>query len=211
MLAKSILKTYPLTILFTTVSFIIIWYLVILRVSDKISGDATIVDTSWFQILNPFFIVILAPLYSKIWKKYKFSGPQKFAIGLTLLGIGFGMMAIGALPIPNGAKTASVSLIWLLLAYLLHTMGELAISPVGLSYVSKLTPGRMLAFLFGIWYVFTGLAGKLAATMAENMDGIAEGIGLSGFFLIFTIIPIIAALVVLSLNGTLKRMMHGIE
>ncbi len=210
-LATSIYNTYPLTVIFTTISFVIIWYLVIMRVYDKITGENTLVDTSWFQILNPFFIVILAPLYSKIWKKYKFSGPQKFSIGLTLLGFGFGMLAYGALEIPNGAKTASVSMLWLLLAYLLHTMGELAISPVGLSYVSKLTPGRMLAFLFGIWYVFTGLAGKLAATMAENMDDIAAQQGLSGFFLIFTIIPIIAALIILLLNRPIKRMMHGIE
>jgi POT family proton-dependent oligopeptide transporter len=210
-LAKSIFEEYSLTVIFTMISFVIIWYLVVLRVNDKVSGDSTIVDTSWFQILNPFFIVILAPLYSKFWKKYKFSGPQKFAIGLTLLGFGFAAVAFGASTIPNGAKTASVSLIWLLLAYLLHTMGELAISPVGLSYVSKLTPARMLAFLFGIWYVFTGLAGKLAAAMAGNMDSISEEVGLSGFFLIFTIVPIIAALVILSLNGKIKRMMHGIE
>lgn len=210
-LAATIFKTYPLTVLFTTISFIIIWYLVILRVYDKVTGVSTLVDTSWFQILNPFFIVILAPLYSKFWKKYTFSGPQKFAIGLTLLGLGFGMLAYGAGSIPNGAQTASVSMIWLLLAYLLHTMGELAISPVGLSYVSKLTPARMLAFLFGIWYVFTGLAGKLAATMAENMDSIAEERGLSGFFLIFTIIPVMAALVILALNRPIKKMMHGID
>ncbi len=210
-LAKTILSTYPLTVLFTSISFIIIWYLVILRVNDKIQGDTTLVDTSWFQILNPFFIVILAPLFSKFWQRYKFSAPQKFALGFVFLGAGFGMLALGASTIPNGAKTAAVSMVWLLLAYLLHTMGELSISPVGLSYVSKLAPSRMLAFIFGIWYVFTGLAGKLAATMAGYMDPIAEKTGLSGFFLIFTIVPIIAALVILILNRIMKKMMHGID
>ncbi|PCI03721.1 MAG: MFS transporter [Flavobacteriaceae bacterium] len=210
-LAQSIYKKFPLTILFTSISFVIIWALVIFRVYDKITGDSTLVDTSWFQILNPFFIITLAPLFAKLWKKYTFSAPQKFAIGLSLLAAGFGVLAFGSLSIPNGAATAQVSMVWLLLAFLLHTMGELSISPVGLSYVSKLAPARMLAFLFGIWYVFTGLSGKLAATMAENMDGITEATGMSGFFLIFTIIPLIAAAAILMLNGKIKKMMHGIN
>ena len=210
-LGKAIIKKYPLTILFTTISFTIIWILVIFRVYDKLTGTTAIVDTSWFQILNPVFIISLAPLYSKFWKKYSFTGPQKFMMGLTLLAAGFGMLTIGASGIPPGAETASVSLVWLILAYFLHTMGELAVAPVGLSYVSKLAPARMLAFLFGIWYVFTGLAGKLASTMAEYSDGIAESVGLSGFFLIFTIIPFVAGLVMLSLNKPIKRMMHGVK
>lgn len=209
-LGKAIIKKYPLTILFTSISFIIIWCLVIYRVYDKLTGNSVEVDTSWFQILNPVFIISLAPLYSKFWEKYKVSGPQKFFGGLTLLAAGFGMLAIGASTIPPGAATASVSMVWLLLAYFLHTMGELAISPVGLSYVSKLAPARMLGFLFGIWYVFTGLAGKLASIMAEYSDGIAEKVGFSGFFLIFTIIPFVAGLVMLSLNKKIKSMMHGV-
>lgn len=210
-LARAILKKYPLTVLFTSISFTIIWILVIIRVYDKVTGTTTIVDTSWFQILNPVFIISLAPLYSKFWKRTSFSGPQKFMMGLTLLAAGFGMLTIGAATIPPGAETASVSMIWLLLAYFLHTMGELAVSPVGLSYVSKLAPARMLAFLFGIWYVFTGLSGKLASIMAEYSDKIAESVGLSGFFLIFTIVPFVAGLVILSLNKPIKRLMHGVE
>ncbi|MCK5637700.1 MAG: peptide MFS transporter [Flavobacteriaceae bacterium] len=210
-LGKAIIKKYPLTILFTSISFTIIWILVIYRVYDKLTGNSALVDTSWFQILNPVFIISLAPLYSKFWEKYKFSGPQKFFGGLTLLAAGFGVLAIGASSIPPGAETAAVSMIWLILAYFLHTMGELAISPVGLSYVSKLAPARMLGFLFGIWYVFTGLAGKLASIMAEYSDGIAKNVGFSGFFLIFTIIPFVAGLVMLSLNKPIKRMMHGID
>jgi len=210
-LGKAIIKKYPLTILFTSLSFIIIWGLVIYRVYDKLTGTSALVDTSWFQILNPVFIITLAPLYSKFWEKHTFSGPQKFFGGLTLLAAGFGMLAIGASSIPAGAQTASVSMIWLLLAYFLHTMGELSISPVGLSYVSKLAPARMVGFLFGIWYVFTGLANKLAGIMAEYSDGIAEEKGLSGFFLIFTIIPFIAGLVILSMNKPIKRLMHGID
>ncbi len=233
-LFKAIWKTNPLTIIFTSISFLIIWYLVIVRVLNKLLGvktaniseifggfsnsnisemftGTTVVDTSWFQILNPFFIVILAPLYSIFWKKFTFSGPQKFFIGLTLLAAGFGVLAIGSNNIPNGAETASVSVMWLVIAYLLHTMGELSVSPVGLSYVSKLAPARMLAFLFGIWYVFTGMAGKISSIFAEYSESILETDGWSYFFLIFTIIPFVAGLLILSLNGKIKKLMHGVK
>jgi len=210
-LAVKILDKYPLTVIFTTISFIIIWILVIFRVKDKVLNVNPLVDTTWFQILNPVFIITLAPLYSKIWKKYKLSAAQKFFIGFLLLGSGFGMLALGASSIPAGAQTASVSIIWLVLAYYLHTMGELAISPVGLSYVSKLAPLRMTGFMFGIWYIFTGLANKLSGLMAEASDGIADKFGLSGFFLIFTIVPVLAGIIILSLDKFLKSRMHGID
>jgi len=233
-LFKAIWKTNPLTIIFTSISFLIIWYLVIIRVLNKLLGVKTanisevfgsfadtsvgqmftgtvLVDTSWFQILNPFFIVMLAPLYSMFWKKFAFSAAQKFFIGLTLLASGFGALALGASSIPNGAETASISMMWLVLAYLFHTMGELSISPVGLSYVSKLAPARMLAFLFGIWYVFTGMAGKISSIFAEYSESIQKTDGWSYFFLIFTIIPFVAGLGILALNKPIKRMMHGID
>jgi len=233
-LFKAIWKTNPLTIIFTSISFLIIWYLVIIRVLNKLLGIKTanltevfsgfsdtgignmftgsvIIDTSWFQILNPFFIVILAPLYSKFWKKFTFSGPQKFFIGLSLLAAGFGVLAMGSSSIPNGAESASISMMWLVFAYLLHTMGELSVSPVGLSYVSKLAPARMLAFIFGIWYVFIGMAGKISSIFAEYSESILETDGWSYFFLIFTIIPFVAGLIILSLNKPIKRMMHGID
>jgi len=233
-LFKAIWKTNPLTIIFTSTSFVIIWSLVIIRVLNKLLGikttsiteimsalsntsisemftGAVTVDVSWFLILNPFFIVMLAPLYSKFWKRFTFSGPQKFFIGLSLLATGFGVLAIGASVIPNGADVASVSMKWLMIAYLLHTMGELAVSPVGLSYVSKLAPARMLAFLFGIWYVFTGLAGKISAVFAEYSESILKTDGWSYFFLIFTIIPFVAGLGILALNKPIKRMMHGVD
>ena len=210
-LSRAVIKKYPLTILFISISFLIIWALVIYRVYGKLISDNPEVDTTWFQILNPLFIVALAPLFSKFWERYKFTAAQKYFGGLTLLAIGFGMLAIGSLSIPAGAKTASVSLVWLVLAYLFHTMGELSISPVGLSYVSKLAPARMLGFIFGIWYIFTGLANKLAGILAEYSDAIAKEYSFSGFFLIFTTIPFIAALLILSLNKPIKRMMHGVK
>ena len=79
------------------------------------------------------------------------SGPVKFSIGLILLGLGFGFLAYGSMSIPYGAQTASVSIFWLVFAYLFHTLGELCVSPVGLSYVSKLAPIRLVGLMFGFW------------------------------------------------------------
>jgi POT family proton-dependent oligopeptide transporter len=132
-------------------------------------------------------------------------------MGLTLLSMGFALLAYGSLGIPKGAVTASVSMMWLILAYLLHTMGELSISPVGLSYVSKLAPPRMIGFMFGIWYIFTAIAGKLAGTMAGFMDDISAQTGMSGFFLIFTIVPLVAALILILLKNKILKLMHGIK
>ncbi len=210
-LAVGIAGKYPLTILFTAISFLIIWVLVVMRVNEKLTSDSPIVDTTWFQILNPVFIISLAPLYSRFWKRHKLSAAQKFFIGFIFLGAGFGMLAFGASGIPVGAESASVSMLWLLLAYLLHTMGELAISPVGLSYVSKLAPLRMTGFMFGIWYIFTGLANKLSGLMAEASEGIAGSYGISKFFLIFTIYPIAAGTIILLLDRYLRSRMHGID
>lgn len=210
-LAKAIYNKYSLSILFISISFLIIWGLVIYRVYDKVSGTSLEVDVSWFQILNPLFIVSLAPLYSKFWERYKFSASQKYFGGLSFLALGFLMLVIGSSAIPAGAKTASVSMLWLLLAYLFHTMGELSISPVGLSYVSKLVPLRMMGFMFGIWYIFTGLANKLAGILAEHSDAIAKEHSFSGFFLIFTIVPFAAGLLILSLNKPIQRLMHGVK
>ena len=72
-------------------------------------------------------------------------------IGLILLGLGFGFLAYGSMSIPYGAQTASVSIFWLVFAYLFHTLGELCVSPVGLSYVSKLAPVRLVGLMFGFW------------------------------------------------------------
>jgi POT family proton-dependent oligopeptide transporter len=132
-------------------------------------------------------------------------------MGLVLLGIGFAILAFGAMGIPEGAKTASVSMFWLIAAYLFHTLGELCISPVGLSYVSKLAPKRLVGLMFGVFFVANFIANFAAGLTGSYIEPIAEEIGLSGFFLIFAAVPIVAALVFLSISGWMKKMMHGID
>jgi POT family proton-dependent oligopeptide transporter len=173
-------------------------------------SEATEVPASWFGILNSFFIIAFAPLFSKMWEsRYNPSGPVKFAIGLILMGLGFAILAYGGMSIPQGAKVASVSMIWLILAYLLHTLGELCVSPVGLSYVSKLAPVKLVGLMFGIWFIANFVANLTAGLTGSFIDPIIEKYSISVFFLIFTIIPILAGLVMLALNKTLIKKMHG--
>ena len=194
------------------ISFAIIWTIVVWMLYREFKADATEVPASWFSILNSFFIITLAPLISKFWEKGIItSGPMKFALGLLLVGLGFAILAYGSSDIPQGAKTASVSMVWLILAYLLHTLGELCVSPVGLSYVSKLAPVRLIGLMFGVWFVANFIANWAGGMTGSYIDQIVEDNSMSTFFLIFTFIPIGAAVVLMLMNGFMKKMMHGIE
>lgn len=194
------------------IAFLLIWALVIYRIYDKAFSEELKVDATWFGILNSFFIITLAPLFSKWWEsKYNPSAAMKYGIGLVLLGLGFAILSYGASDIPPGAKTASVSMIFLILAYLLHTMGELCLSPLGLSYLSKLVPARMIGFMFGVWYLAIAVGQKAANTMGGMIDKISAEYSLGTFFLIFTIIPIVVGIIAMLLNPVLKRLMHGIR
>ena len=208
-------KTYmkiPVSNMVLGLAFVGVWGLVIYRLVDKFSQDGNQIEASWFGILNSFFIISLAPLFSKWWEsKYNPSAAMKYGIGLILLGLGFAILAYGTSDIPQGAKTASVSMIFLILAYLFHTMGELCLSPVGLSYLSKLVPPRMIGFMFGIWYLAIAIGQKAAGTMGGMIDKISEEYSISTFFLIFTIIPIIVGFVSIMLNPLLKKLMHGVK
>lgn len=203
---------YSLSNIFLGTSFLIIWGIVIWMLIREFKSDATEVPASWFGILNSFFIISFAPLFSKIWEsRFNPSGPVKFAIGLILLGIGFAILAYGGNTIPQGAKTASVSMLWLILAYLFHTLGELCVSPVGLSYVSKLAPVKLVGLMFGIWFIANFIANYTAGLTGSFIDDITNKHSISYFFLIFTFIPIAAGLIMLALNKMLKKKMHGIE
>ena len=170
------------------------------------------IPATWFLILNSLFIIAFAPLFSRWWEsKYNPAPAYKYAIGLFFLGIGFAFLAFGASGIPQGAKTASVSIIWLVLAYLFHTLGELCVSPVGLSYVSKLVPARMIAFMFGVWYLALAIGNKTSGKMGEMIDHVTANYDISTFFLIFTFVPIIIGVIAISLNPVLKKLMHGVK
>lgn len=211
-LAKKIFSEYPISILFTGLSFFVIWCLGIWKVYREFYALETEVAASWFQILNSFFIITLATPFSKLWEKvFNPTGPVKFAFGLILLGIGFAVLGYGSKSIPQGATTAQVSMIWLVLAYFFHTSGELCLSPVGLSYMSKLSPRKFVGLIFGVWFACSAVANWLAGMSGSLIDKISETYSISTFFLIFAVIPGIAGLLLILFSPILKRMMHGIH
>jgi POT family proton-dependent oligopeptide transporter len=211
-LFSQIFSKYPLSNLFLGLSFLIIWAIVIYMLYSQFTAETPEIPASWFSILNSLFIIVFAPLFSKWWEsKYNPSAAVKYGLGLVLLGVGFLFLAFGSSGIPQGAEFAAVSVIWLIFAYFFHTMGELCLSPVGLSYVSKLVPGRMIAMMFGVWYVAIAIGNKLAGTTGGMIDKVTENYSLSTFFLMFFIIPAAAGIIVILLNPVMKRLMHGVR
>jgi POT family proton-dependent oligopeptide transporter len=194
------------------ISFITIWGLVGFKLVTELQTTGTEVPITWFAILNSLFIIVLAPLFSKVWEsKYNPSGAIKYALGMILLGLGFAFLAFGARNVLPGASSAQLSMFWLIMAYLFHTMGELCLSPMGLSYLSKLVPPRMIAFMFGVYYLAIAIGNKAAHTFGGNIDAIAEESGLSFFFWILTLIPIVLGIISALLNPVLKKLMHGVH
>ncbi|MGY3053094.1 POT family proton-dependent oligopeptide transporter [Pedobacter sp. UYEF25] len=211
-LFKRTFKNYAIGNIILGLGFLLIWILVIYMLKNQYAEVKAEVPATWFGVLNSLFIITFAPLVSKLWEsKYNPSATMKNGFGMILLGIGFAALAYGSSAIPSGAKVASVSMVWLILAYFFHTMGELFISPVGLSYVSKLVPGRMIGIMFGIWYLAIAIGNKIAGTMGGQIDKITAAYSMSTFFLIFTLIPIGIGLLIMLLNPMIKRLMHGVH
>ncbi len=193
-------------------SFAGLWAIAGWMIYQDFSKETAEITVSWFSILNSFFIIAFASYFSKWWEsKYNPSSAYKYAFGLILLGVGFGFLAFGSISIPQGAKTASISMFWLIAAYFFHTLGELCLSPVGLSQVSKLVPARMIGFMFGMWYLAIAIGNKLAGSLGGMIESVTSEYDMTTFFLIFTIVPIGAGVLVGLLNPLLKKLMHGIR
>jgi len=211
-LFKITYKKIALSNMILGLSFLIIWGIVIYKLFIEFQSTETEVPVTWFAILNSLFIIVFAPLFTKWWdSEYNPPASVKYFLGLFLLGIGFAFLAFGARNVPAGAETASLSMMWLVLAYLFHTLGELCLSPMGLSYLSKLIPARMIAFMFGLYYLAIAIGQKLAHYVGGDIEKITQDYSLSGFFLIFTIIPIMLGVLSLLLHPILKKLMHGIK
>ncbi len=191
------------------ICFSLIWIAVIAMLYKEYTSESSQITVSWFSTLNAFFIILLASSVSKIWEsKYNPPVAFKYGFGLIFVAIGFLVLGIGSWGIQEGMK---ISMIFLILTYLFHTIGELFISPVGLSYISKLVPSRMMAFMYGIWYLAIAIAQKLAAQVGGQIESIKEEHSLSHFFFLFTAIPVAAALIVMALHPLIKKLMHGIK
>lgn len=174
------------------------------------------IPAAWFQALNPAFILVLAPLASALWRHLDGSGqgpstPMKMALGLFFLGAGFAVLAVGA----AGAGPGRVGPGWLVAAYLLHTLGELCLSPVGLSMVTRLSPVRFASMLMGVWFLSNFAANLMGGYLAGMLERVARGEyfrllgGQADFFLIFVATSFGAGLILAALSPLLRRLGHG--
>ena len=131
-----------------------------------------VIPSGWFQSLNSAFIILFAPFFAWAWialarRNLNPSAPAKFALGVMLMGSGFLVMAAAAAIVASGSKVLPY---WLILTYLLHTFGELCLSPVGLSYYTKLTPKRFVGQMMGMWFLSLSLGNLVAGLIAGEFD-----------------------------------------
>jgi POT family proton-dependent oligopeptide transporter len=166
------------------------------------------VPASVLQVLQPLFIVILAPIFAWIWLRlgrHEPSSPAKFSLGLIFVGIGM-MLLVPASRIAQG-QGVKVSMWWLVGVYLLHTVGELCLSPVGLSVVTKLAPPRIVGFMMGVWFLSISVGNKAAGYAASLFDTMP----LPRLFGSVGLMTIVAGLLLLVLVPPIKKLMHGIK
>jgi len=174
---------------------------------------------SWFQAVNPAAVIVFAPLFAALWpmlarRRREPSTPLKFAIGLWLLGLAFLAMVFGA---EQARHEGLAGPQWLLITYVVYTWGELCLSPVGLSMVTKLAPMHLQALMMGLWYFSFSLSNLLAGLVARFSVALQRGDytfaieGLGGFYLLLAIVPILIGFVILMLAPLLRRWMHGVH
>jgi POT family proton-dependent oligopeptide transporter len=193
------------------------------HVDRVISSINYTIPTAWFQSVNPLAILLFAPLFAVLWLKLKDIGkepsiPLKMTVGLLLLSVGFMILVAASKTLDDGAST--ISPIWLVGAYVLFTFGEMCISPIGLSMVSKLSPARFICLLMGVWFLTSAVANILAGQMSTlypdptrptpYVIGIPIG-GFTSFFMIFVVMSITAAFILFIIRKRLETMMHGIK
>jgi len=182
------------------------------------------VPASLFQAANPIYILAFGLLFTMLWGGLARRGldpgtPAKFALGLAQMGLGFGVIWLGT---RSASPQGLVSVGWLLLGYLLHTTGELCLSPVGLSMVTRLSPARMVSTVMGAWFLATAfsnyLAGMIAALTgtghgpaAEPADALAAVAGYGTVFGTIAVAALAAAAALLALSPLLTRWMHGAD
>ena len=187
------------------------------------------VPSSWFQSVNPAIILLFAPLFAMLWSALGRRGlepatPVKMVLGLALLGVGFLFLVVGGGRADGGAR---VSPLWLLGAYLFHTLGELCLSPVGLSYVSKIAPARFGALLMGAWYLANAAANKIAGALAaftptpgaareaaaSGLEGLLQRLSAThaGFYGFFVVTSFAAAAVMLLFVPLLRRLTASVK
>jgi proton-dependent oligopeptide transporter, POT family len=179
------------------------------RVIDSFNFE---IPAGWFQSLNPIFILLFAPVFTAIWvglarRNLDPSAPAKFAVGLILMGTGFLLMVEASHLVVAGAKVLPY---WLIFTYMLHTFGELCLSPVGLSSVTKLAPQRFVGQAMGIWFLATSLGNLVAGLIAGEFD--AENVAaMPGQYFKIVLFAVISGVVLLLIARPVQKLAHGVR
>ena len=173
--------------------------------TDRMVGSFE-VPSSWFQSINPLVIVALAPVFAMLWtgldqSRFRMGDTMKQAIGMVVLGLGFIVMAMAQNLADTGIK---VGMHWLAIVFFIHTLGELMLSPVGLSMVSRVAPAKLVSLMMGVWFLSSAAANYLAGVMEQMLQG--SGFALYPFLAAFAI----GAGVLLALiSRPLEKAMHA--
>ena len=180
-----------------------------------------VMPASYFQSFNPVFVVLFAPLFSMLWtklgqKNLEPASPIKQAMGLFLLALGYLVIALGVKDVAPGVK---VSILWLTSLYFIHSMGELMLSPIGLSMVNKLAPMRFASLLMGVWYMSNAAANKFAGMLSGLYPEAGKTKAILGyhittlydFFMLFVIMSGVAAIILYGLSKWLQKLMNGVK
>ncbi len=170
------------------------------------------VPASWLQSINPFFIVLLAPLFAAMWVRLGLRGlepstPMKMVLGLLQMALGFLVLYFAAQFVVRAERVAPT---WLVLTYLLHTTGELCLSPVGLSVVTRLSPPRYVGQMMGVWFMGAALGNLIAGLLAGFFGEESVATMPDRFFSVF-VFGVAAALLLLVFNRLLKQLMSGVR
>ncbi|MDR2026211.1 MAG: peptide MFS transporter [Prevotellaceae bacterium] len=171
-----------------------------------------IIPTAWFQSVGPLFIVLLAPLFSMFWVSKRGRNvpvPIKMGTGMVILGAGFFFMLAAVAQRGGDIDDVNIkaSLWWLVLTYFVHTVGELCLSPVGLSVVTKLSPPKFASLLMAVWFLSSFFANILAGWLASYV----ETLGAGKIFLYISVFVITCGLALIALNKIILKMMHGVR
>ena len=185
------------------------------RVLDR--GD---IPAGNFLSLNALFIILLAPIFAWLWVKLGKYNPNtavKFSLALMLVGLGFGSLVLGI----NLSDMGKVGMIWLVITYFLHTCGELCLSPVGLSAVTKLSPPKIVGFMMGVWFLATASSEFIASVLAniasvDTSNGTAPDLNIAkeSYLVLFEYLfytGLIFGVVLLALSPLIKKLMHGVD
>ncbi len=176
--------------------------------TDRMLGSFE-VPAAWFQSLNPFFIITMAPILAAVWIKLgkrEPNSPVKFAMALFFLAIGF-LCMVGAVLEQGGDTTVKTSMFWLVGAYFFHTLGELCLSPIGLSMITKLAPLRLASLMMGAWFGFNAIANYVAGYIGSHVGDF----GAMAIFGGIAITATISGVLLLLCSNKLIDWMHGAE